>query len=131
MILNPKYGSLAFLTLPYYLLYEVWGVFFEVISIAFVAAGWLTGLLDPKIFLAFISFMVLSQALISELSIFAFIRGQRIFRLGYICYLMLLGLFEFILYRWIISLSKLIGTYNYLQKIRVFNQYPRAKRAKA
>ena len=128
MICNPRYGGFAFLTLPYFILYEVWGVFFEVSSIILVGLGWVLGVLDVKTFLAFLCFMVLSQALISLLSIFAFIRGQRVFKLGYIMYLIVLSFLEFLFYRWIISVAKITGTYSYLRGTKEFNQYARAKR---
>lgn len=128
MMLNPKYNGFAFFALPYYLFYEVCGVFFEIASIALVIMGWILGVLDLNTFLAFICFMVLSQASVLLLSMFVFIRNQRLFRLGYICYLVFLGLIEFLFYRWIISIAKLLGTYHYLRKVRVYDQYARAKR---
>lgn len=129
MVCNPKYGTFAFFALPYYVLYEGLGVFFEIASIAFVAVGWITGILDLKIFLSFLCFMILSQAVISLLSLFAFVRGQRVFRLGFISYLVLLGILEFFCYRWILAIGKILGTYHYLLKVRAFNQYSRPKRS--
>ena len=82
MFLNPKYGAFAFLTIPYFVFYEVLGVFVEILSIVFVVVGWIAGVLDLKTFLAFLCFMILSQALISLLAIFSFVRNQRIFRLS-------------------------------------------------
>jgi cellulose synthase/poly-beta-1,6-N-acetylglucosamine synthase-like glycosyltransferase len=128
MIFNPKYRGFAFLALPYYLLYEVWGVFFEITSIVLVVSGLIAGVLNLNTFLAFMSLMILSQALVSLLTLFAFIRGQKVYCLGYICYLVFLGALEFFFYRWIISLAKLLGTYHYLRRVRVYDQYARAKR---
>jgi hypothetical protein len=122
--------NVSFFALPYYLLYEVWGVFLEIASIAFVAVGWIAGVLNLKTFLAFLCFMVLSQTLVSLLALLAFVRGQQIFRRSYICYLVLLSFLEFVFYRWLISLAKLLGMYHYLRKVRVYNQYGRAKREK-
>lgn len=129
MIFNPKYKGFGFLTLPYYFLYEVWGVFFEIASIVFVAIGYFTRTIELKTFLAFMCFMILSQGLVSLLSLYAFVRGQKAFRSGYICYLVFLGCLEFFLYRWIISFAKVLGTYHYLRKVREFDRYKRAKRA--
>ncbi len=130
MIFNPKYSAFAFLTLPYFVLYEVLGVFFEISSIAMTTAGWVTGILDVKVFLTFFLFMVLSQGIASLLSLFVFIRDQKMFRLRYITYLVALSFFEFFLYRWLISIAKILGSYGFLRKVRIFDQYPREKRIK-
>lgn len=128
MLFNPKYGTFAFLTLPYFLLYEVLGVFFEIASIAFVIAGWALGVLDLKIFLAFLLLMLLSQAIMSVISIFLLIRVQRLFKLRYITYLIFLSLTEFLWYRWVNSIAKLIGTYAFLRGVKEFGKYKRMKK---
>ncbi|MDD5414359.1 MAG: glycosyltransferase family 2 protein, partial [Smithellaceae bacterium] len=127
MMLNPKYGSFAFMTFPYFLFYEVLGVFFEISSIVFVAAGWMLGVLNVTTFLAFLLLMILSQAFMSLISIFSFVRIQRLFRMRYIIYLIFLSVVEFLAYRWIISAAKLLGTYKYLRKVREFSQYKRKR----
>ena len=129
MFLNPKYGAFAFLTIPYFVFYEVLGVFVEILSIVFVVVGWIAGVLDLKTFLAFLCFMILSQALISLLAIFSFVRNQRIFRLSYVAYLIILTFVEFFYYRWLISIAKLQGTFDYLRGVKAYDQYKRAKRA--
>lgn len=129
MFCNPKYGGFAFLVLPYFLLYEVLGVFFEVFSIAMVTFGWIAGMLDVKAFLAFMALMVLAQAFSSLLTIFSFVKAQRTFKLKYIIYLIILSFSEFLFYRWIISFSKLVGTLRYFLRIRAYSGYIRAKRA--
>ncbi|HQP91350.1 MAG TPA: glycosyltransferase family 2 protein, partial [Candidatus Omnitrophota bacterium] len=73
MILNPRYGSFAFLTLPYFLLYEVFGVFFEIASIVFVAWGWSYGMFDLNVFLSFAGLMILTQAITSVFSLLSFV----------------------------------------------------------
>ena len=130
MILNPRFGAFAFLTLPYFLLYEVFGVFFEIAGIFFIGLGWLLGLLDLKIFLLFVLLMSLTQAITSIFSIFSFTRVQRLFPLRYIIYLIFLSLTEYLWYRWIISAAKLLGTYTFLRGDKEHNQYKRAKRVK-
>lgn len=130
MLFNPKFGGFGFLTFPYFVFYEVLGVFFEIASIAFILWGWFKGILDIKIFLAFLCFMILTQAIISIFSILAFARGKRIFYLGYMIYLVALSAVEFLFYRWIISIAKLSGTISYFRGIKTPDQYVRAERVK-
>lgn len=129
MMLNPRYGSFAFLTMPYFLLYEVLGVFMEAISLAFVTAGWIMGVLEINIFFAYLCFMLLSQAFSSLLCILSFVEVQRLFRIKYIMYLVALTLVEFFWYRWFISAAKFMGTFDFLRQKRTFDMYVRSKRA--
>ncbi|MDP3729956.1 MAG: glycosyltransferase [Candidatus Omnitrophota bacterium] len=128
MTCNPKYGAFGFLAMPYFVLYEALGVFMEVISIAFVTAGWLMGVLNINIFLAYLLFMLLSQSFVSLLSMLAFVEGQRLFKMRYIAYLIMLTLTEFFFYRWIISAAKIIGTISSLRGVKSYDQYVRSKR---
>jgi len=128
--LNPEYGNLAFLTFPYYVFYEVLGLFFEAASVIFVSIGWFLGVLEMRTFLAFLLLMVVTQAIFSLVSIFSFIRVQKIFPKRYTIYLIFLALVEFVCYRWIISAAKFSGTINYFRGIRAFDQYARAERSK-
>ncbi len=128
MFCNPKYGSFAFLVLPYFIIYEVFGVFFEVTSIVFVLFGWLSGLLDLRVFFLYLILMGLSQFVISLICLFTFIRGQKVFSLRYLLYLILLDSIEFFSYRIIISIAKLRGTYHYARHVKIYDQYVRKKR---
>ena len=101
----------------------------EVISIAFVTAGWLMGILNINIFLAYLLFMLLSQSFVSLLSMLAFVEGQRLFKMRYIVYLIALTLTEFFFYRWMISAAKIIGTISSLRGIKSYDQYTRSKPA--
>ena len=129
MIFNPKYGAFAFLTLPYFLLYEVLGTFIEIISMMFVAWGWMVGVLQKEVFFAYFAFMLLAQAFASLLCILSFIEGRNLFKIRYIMYMVGLTLVEFFWYRWIISVAKVMGTYDFLRKKRTYDMYVRPKRA--
>ena len=128
MILNPKYKWFAFLTLPYYVIYESLGVFFETLSIGLLIAAWATGILKLNIFLAYFTFMVLSQAIISLLVLVEFMRDQKLFRPGYACYLAILSIFEIFLYRWIILIAKIEGTIGFFRGEAEYETYERSKR---
>lgn len=125
MLFNPKYRWFAFLTFPYFLFYEALGILFELTSIGIVAWAWLVGILNIKIFLALLALMAVSQTFISVLVLFVFLQDQKIFRLRYSLYLLLLSFFEFFLYRWIITVAKAQGTFDYLRGVKTFDQYKR------
>lgn len=129
MMCNPRYGAFAFLVFPYFVFYEVMGVFVEILSVSLIAVGFIMKIVDTRTFFLYFAFMGLVQFVISLLCLFAFIRGQRVFKMSYILYLIMLSFIEFFGYRIIISIAKLRGTYNFMRKVRVYDQYVRAKRA--
>ena len=128
MMCNPRYGAFAFLTLPYFLLYEVLGVFVEILSITFVAAGWIMGVLQKEVFFAYFFFMLLSQAFASLLCLLSFIEGRRLFKIRYIMYMAALIFVEFFWYRWLIGAARLMGTYDFLRRKKTYDMYIRPKR---
>ncbi len=128
MLFNPKYEWMGLITMPYFLLYEMMGVFAEVISLILLCAGWITGLISIKTYLAFFCFMLLSQALMTIMSLFAFVRDQETFCLKYILYLIFLSFIELLGYRWITSFAKLRGMVRASLGYKGHDQYVREKR---
>jgi len=74
--------------------------------------------------------MLLTQGLVSVLSVLGFVRVQKVFGAGYIAYLLLLGFVEFFGYRWLILAAKISGTIGYFRHNRGYAVYERAKRAR-
>lgn len=67
MILNPRYGVLGMLTLPYFVLFEFYGPIFGIIGAFIALAGAITGLITWQLFaLAF--FVSVGLSLISSLA---------------------------------------------------------------
>ncbi len=128
MLFNWRYKWFAFFTLPYFLLYEVFGVFFEAGSLIILTWAWHIKVLDVKTYLAYLLFLALTQAFISLFVLFVFIRDQRILRLRYSCYFILLSFFELFLYRWIILLAKMKGMLDYCRGVRLHDQYKRQRK---
>ncbi len=129
MFCNPRFGGFAFLALPYFVIYEVLGVFFEVTSIILVAAGWIAGILDVKTFLAFVALMVITQSFVSLLSIFSFTRTHRLFSVSYTCYMIFLSFLESFSYRWINAAAKILGTFRFMKGVKTHDKYKREKRS--
>lgn len=129
MLFNPRFKSFGFLTMPYFLIYEVLGVLFEVASFVLIAAGYFAGILDIEVFLIFFFLMLLSQSFISLLSIFSYVRAQPVFGIGYTIYLAVLSFFELFFYRWILFIAKIWGTCRFLFGIKSHEQYVRVKKA--
>ncbi|MEI8345553.1 MAG: glycosyltransferase [Candidatus Omnitrophota bacterium] len=128
MLFNPRYGLFGFLAVPYYVFYEVGGVFIELASLATAVWGWLAGLMSLKVFLAFTILMVMTQVFISVIAVFAFVVSQRVLTVRYALYLIVLAFLEFFMYRWLLCAAKIQGCVNSVRGMRSFNQYTRSKR---
>ncbi|MFA6078845.1 MAG: glycosyltransferase [Candidatus Omnitrophota bacterium] len=129
MTFNPKYGLLGFMVIPYFVLYEFAGIFIEAFSLILLFSGLIAGVVDLKIFLAFFTLMLLTQAFMSLLCILIFVDAQRVFKIKYIMYLAGLSLVEYFWYRWIVSAAKFAGTFDSLRNKRSFDMYKRAERS--
>lgn len=131
MLFKKGYGLFAFTLIPYFIFYEVLGVFFEISSIGLLIWGYFSKILGLKIFLIFFIFMILSNTLISLLSLFVFIRDQKIFKAKDIAKFVILIFLEFFWYRWLISIAKLAGTISFVRGVKVYDSYTRKKRNKS
>jgi biofilm PGA synthesis N-glycosyltransferase PgaC len=129
MIFKPTHMAFTCLTFPYFLLYEVLGVFVEILSIGLVIWGFIAGVINWQTFLAYFFLMMLAQTFVSLLALLDFARNQKAFKLRDIFYLSMLSFLEFFCYRWFISITKLIGTITYTQGVKTYEQYERAKRS--
>lgn len=128
MLCNPRYGKFGFLTVPYFLFYEVFGIFFELGSIAVTILGFLAGVFDLKLVLGFLGFMTLFQAFTSLLPLVAFQREQQLFRPSEFIYFAFLSMVELFVYRWIIVVARITGTIDYFRGIRTYDLIPRSKK---
>ncbi len=127
-IFNPRYGMLGLVTLPYFLLYECLGVFFETASWIITLWGFWAGIISFNVFMTFFVFMFLWQTIVSLFSLLIFSRVTKVMKASYIAYLATLSLVEFFWYRWIILFAKLAGTLDYLKGVRSHDQFIRSSR---
>lgn len=128
MIGNRRYGGFGLFTLPYLLLYEGLGVFFEVGSILLTLVGSAFLALDPRLLGVFILFIALNQAVISLFSLAAFTRDRQPFRPRFLLYLIVLSFLEIFWYRWLQVVAKVQGTVSFSRGVRDFDQYVREQR---
>jgi biofilm PGA synthesis N-glycosyltransferase PgaC len=128
---NPRYGNFGLSTLPYFLLYESLGTFFEIASIALTLLGCIAGFLSFGLLLALFVLMSLSQTMILLVSLYVFVRDQKVFKPRMIAYLIFLSFIELFWYRWLISIAKIAGTLDFLRGKKQFDRYDRQKRQDA
>ena len=67
MLLNPRYGKLGMLAVPYFWLFEALGPVIEVVGFVVVVGSLIFGRLDPTFAVLFLSFAVLQGILLSQI----------------------------------------------------------------
>ena len=108
MILNPRYGVIGMLVLPYYLVFEALGPLVEGIGYLTVIVCALTGLLNAAFFIRFFLVAVLVGVFLSVASVFLEeISFRRYPSWNDLLKLMLFGLLENVGYRQILAVFKL------------------------
>ncbi len=127
MLFNPRYGNLGFITLPYYVLYEVCGVFFEIGSVAVTLLGFVMGFFQWRLLFGFFMFMVLCQALTSLIPIFIFNRDHKLLKNKDIVYFIALSFLELFWYRWVLTWAKLRGCIDFCRGKRTMDIIQRHK----
>jgi cellulose synthase/poly-beta-1,6-N-acetylglucosamine synthase-like glycosyltransferase len=65
MMLNPKYGRVGMLAMPYFLLFEYLAPLIEVLGYIFLPISWWLGLLDHRIFVLFLASAIVYSLVLS------------------------------------------------------------------
>jgi hypothetical protein len=70
MFLNPRYGTIGLIVVPYYLFFEILGPVIEISGYVVVLLSWVLGLLNVKFLLLFLTLAVLYGIFLSTAGIF-------------------------------------------------------------
>lgn len=126
MLLNPRYGRIGMVAMPYFLLFEGLGPLVEIAGLISVAVSAWLGWVDLKFVLAFMGaaillgvVMSLSALALEELTFHRY-SGKRLILL-----MVLLGIVENFGYRQLNSWWRLKGTLNYLRGSRQWGEMAR------
>lgn len=65
MMLNPKYGRIGMLVMPYFVLFEYLAPLVEVLGYIFLPLTWYLGLLDHKVFVLFLASAIVYSLILS------------------------------------------------------------------
>jgi len=119
MLLNPKYGVIGTLALPYFLLFEMLGPFVEVLGYLSVILAWLLGILNMEFFLLFLLvavfygvFLSIAAVLLEEISFRRYPAWEDLARL--IWY----AIWENLGYRQLLALFKVKAFFDFIRRRR-------------
>jgi cellulose synthase/poly-beta-1,6-N-acetylglucosamine synthase-like glycosyltransferase len=115
MFLNPRFGTIGLIVVPYYVFFEILGPVIEISGYFVVLLSWVFGLLSVKFLLLFLTLAVLYGIFLSTAGIFLeeltyrrYPRWRHLFRL------LLYGVLENFGYRQMNALWRLQAGFNYI-----------------
>lgn len=125
MTLNPAYGSVGMLGMPYYILYEILGPFVEIFSYGLLVFGLLYGYFKPELFILFFAFLIFYNASLAMISVIMQDYGYAIYRLKDVVKLILVSLTEYIVYHSYLTLVRIQGTFDVFKKAKLWHKFER------
>ncbi len=131
MFLNPRYGAVGMLGVPFYLLAEVVAPFFELLAILTTVAALVLGVFSLWEMLLFLGSISFGTAAFSSAALFLSDVGGPEYRFRDLVRLALLGPLEIVLYRPWLTLARLVGTWGFFRGDKSWNKFERNARPAA
>jgi cellulose synthase/poly-beta-1,6-N-acetylglucosamine synthase-like glycosyltransferase len=128
MLLNPRYGTVGMLGMPFYLLSEVAAPFFELASVLVVPLAFALGVYDWQISALMMTAIALGNAVLSGSAILADDRQSRTYRLGDLARLLALAPVDLVLYRPVISWARIKGMWRFFRNDKGWHKFERNRR---
>lgn len=129
MLLNPRYGTVGFVGMPYYLMAEVLAPLFQALAVvAFVFAA-AVGILQWELFVRLVAILALGNAIFTIAVFLLEERARRTFRVRDLLYMIALGPLELFFYRPLIMFAQLKGTIDLLRGDKSWDRFERNARA--
>lgn len=126
MLFNPKYGSLGFVGMPYYFIFEMMGPAIELFGYIAIPLAYFLGILQFPEFVLFIIAAFLFGTLLSIFALLLMESGRRQYETsGEIARLAWYGLLDNIIYRPLISVLRFIGIIHFYRAKREWGEIER------
>ncbi len=129
MFLNPRYGSVGFLGVPYYVLVEVIAPIFQVLSVITLPVAWWIGMLSFWQLFIFLLIVAFSNGVLTNCAILLHDQTSRTYRIRAMVHLMLLGPIDLFWYRPILFWAQAKGLVDFLRGDKEWHKFARNRRA--
>ncbi len=117
MFLNPRYGRLGYFAIPYFWIFEALSPVVEVLGYILLPVSLVLGVVFPRFAILFLALAVLYGVLLSQLAVgIETLLLSRYARIGDRMTLFFASLLEFLGYRQLLTLERLIGTFQVQSK---------------
>jgi len=128
MLARPRYGTIGFLGMPYYVLYEAMAPFFQAVSVVTLGfAIWLRILQWPY-YIYFMGIIIFATAIPTSVAVYLALPSLRGRRLRDVARLLWLGPLDFFLYRPILLWAGVRGLWGFLRGEKAWGKLTRNAR---
>jgi cellulose synthase/poly-beta-1,6-N-acetylglucosamine synthase-like glycosyltransferase len=131
MWFNPRYGTVGMLGVPFYVVSEILAPIFEVLAIATLLAGGVTGLIAWSDFAVFTLLVVFANSALTTAALLMLDLEARAYRPSGIAWLLALMPVELLVYRPIMGWARVKGTWRFLRRDRAWHKFERNVRTEA
>lgn len=128
MFCNPRYGTVGFVGMPFYLLSEVLAPVFQGLSIVAIPLAVAGGVLDAGELLRMMAVIALGLGIFTSVAVLLHDQGGRPFQVRDLAYLILLTPIDLMVYRPIMFYASIKGTIDYFRGIRHWDKIERNRR---
>lgn len=128
MLFNPRYGSVGFVGVPYYVLVEVLAPFFEVLAVVVSPLAWWIGILQIHDFVMMLIALSLATGVLTNLAVLSYARGARSYAVRDLLHLMGLGVTDLFLYRPLLIYAQAKGVVDFLRGDKEWHKFARNRR---
>jgi cellulose synthase/poly-beta-1,6-N-acetylglucosamine synthase-like glycosyltransferase len=128
MLGRRRFGAVGLIGMPYYVLFECLAPLVQLMSLASLAAAVLLGILDPWAYLALIGIMIFGTAIPTTLAILFHDVAFRDYRLRDVARMLALGPLDLLLYRPILLVAALRGSWEFVRGNKGWNKFERNAR---
>lgn len=128
MFLNPRYGTVGFVGMPYYLVVEVLAPVFQTLALLALPIAAYVGVLQWTLLMKTLVILALGNAIFTTAVFLMEERARRTFPARDLAYMILLGPFELFFYRPLIMFAQLKGSIDFLLGDQSWDKFERNDR---
>ena len=128
MCFNPRYGKVGMLGVPYYLISEIVAPVFELLAVATLVVGAVTGLVDWREFAALTLLLTIANSALTTGALLMLDLHERTYRTSRLVRLVALMPLELVLYRPIMAWARVKGTWRFLRGDHGWHKFERNAR---
>jgi len=128
MLLNPSYGSVGLVGMPYYVLVEVLAPVFQTLAVLAVPLAWSLGALDWQWFAALMIGIGLWNGVLTNIAVLLYDRESPVYSRRDLRRLMVLGFTDLFSYRFILQYAQLKGLFDFLRGRKNWDKFERNRR---
>ena len=123
--LNPRYGAVGMIGMPFYLVTEIAAPAVEVVAAATLVAGIWVHLFDWRLYLVFLATIAFANALLTAAAVLMEDVTARAYHLRDLVRVILLSPLELVLYRPICTWARFLGIWRFCRGDRSWNKFER------